>query len=187
MLGWGDERFVDALPHATSAASSSPAVDDDTEATTTTRLFAHHTDWSTNPVDFALVDTDHTCKTVINKAESVIALLDKWQALATNTRTYENVNVVATARLLKGQPILRVDPEALLRNVKKSLGEIPPPTDPSALAFWGAALINPLPALGVAPEIRGRVLEAPDAYSRLEILEWGISRSIRNLEGSSPL
>jgi hypothetical protein len=51
----------------------------------------------------------------------------------------------------------------------------------------GAALINPLPALGVSPEIRGRVLAAPTAKRRLEILQWGIERPIRNLKGISPL
>ena len=100
--------------------------------------------------------------------------------------SYDNVDVVATARVMKGQPGLRIDPAALIRNVLKDLGE-QPTDDPTALALWGAALVNPLPALGVAPEIRGRVLEAPNAMRRLQILEWGVKRSIGNLEGTAPL
>lgn len=89
---------------------------------------------------------------------------------------------------MKGQPGLRVDPAALLRKVLSDLGEQPGPTEsPTEFALWGAALINPLPALGVSPEIRGAVLEAPTAMSKLEILEMGVNRSIANLEGKAPL
>ena len=38
------------------------------------------------------------------------------------------------------------------------------------LGLWAAALINPLPALGVAPEIRQRALESTDSVSRLQIV-----------------
>jgi hypothetical protein len=145
-----------------------------------------HTQWSVNQIDCALTDADNNCEHVIRKAERLIPLLVKWLSLASNSHTYENIDVVATAHVLR--PVLtglRVDPAALLRNVLADLGERP--SDPTALAFWGAALINPLPVLGVSPEVRGRILEAPDASSRLDILEWGIKRSIRNLDGTVPL
>lgn len=178
MLGWGQERFVDVLPNATS-------LHEDHEATMEEDGSMPHTQWSVNQIDCALTDDDNDSEHVIRKAERLIPLLDKWLSLASNSHTYENIDVVATARVLKGQPGLRVDPAALLRNVLADLGERP--SDPTALAFWGAALINPLPVLGVSPEIRGRILEAPDASSRLDILEWGVKRSIRNLDGTVPL
>ena len=34
------------------------------------------------------------------------------------------------------------------------LGPAPPPSEPEALGLWAAALLNPLPALGLAPEAR---------------------------------
>ena len=114
-------------------------------------------------------------------------LLQQWQELAGNTTTYENTNVVATVRYRKGHAQLRVHPDALLRQVKTQLGGLPTVDNPTALAFYGAAIVNPIPAMGVAPEIRGRVLSAPTALQRLQILQWGISRSIRNLQGTSPL
>lgn len=178
MLGWGHERFVDALPNAT-------FLYDDRVMTMEEDESMPHTQWSVNQIDCALTDADNDSEHVIRKAERLIPLLDKWLSLASNSHTYDNIDVVATARVLKGQPGLRVDPAALLRNVLADLGERP--SDPTALAFWGAALVNPLPVLGVSPEIRGRILEAPDASSRLDILEWGIKRSIRNLDGTAPL
>ena len=120
----------------------------------------------------------------IEKAKSLVPMLQQWQQLASDVKTYENTDVVAASRVMKGQPGLRVDPAALLRKALNDLGEQPKPeVDPTSFALWGAALINPLPPLGVSPEIRGRVLEAPDAKSKLEILEWGVKRSIANLEG----
>eukprot|EP00965_Chrysotila_dentata_P216546 6189440-Pleurochrysis_carterae.AAC.2 len=67
------------------------------------------------------------------------------------------------------------------------IGPMPPVTAPTALALWGAALINPLPPLGVAPEVRATVLSAPDAHARLRCLERALRRSIANLEGRLPL
>ena len=46
------------------------------------------------------------------------------------------------------------------------LGEIPPEHKPSERAFWIGALINPLPALGVAMEIRPSLLMSKTAEER---------------------
>ena len=75
------------------------------------------------------------------------------------------IDVVASTRLVKGQPGLRIDPAALLRQVKSRLG--PCPHHIISFCYWGAALINPFPVLGASPEIRGRVLEAPTALEKL--------------------
>lgn len=183
VLGWGEERFVDAFSNATSCSTSDDDERDNTNDDDINSLPS--TEWSLNQVDCAIQDKDCNDSSLQERMETIIPLLEQWKSLASNVKTYENTNVVATSRVMKGQPGLGVDPAALIRNVLKDLGEMP--TNPTEFAFWGAAFINPLPVLGVSPEIRGRVLEAPDAASRLKILEWGVSRSIRNLEGTDPL
>jgi hypothetical protein len=67
------------------------------------------------------------------------------------------------------------------------LGPMPPAADPEERALYIAALINPLPALGVAFEIRPAVLAARSAGERLRIVRTGIERSIGHLDGSKPL
>lgn len=71
--------------------------------------------------------------------------------------------------------------------VLKDLGPRPSPEDPDEFAFWVAALVNPLPALGVAFEIRPFVLKAESAEERLQIVRRGLETSIGHLDGSSPL
>ena len=188
MLGWGEERFVDVDDEKD--ASLLHVNDDVINSAIQSAGIEEYNDWpctawNLNHVDCVLDDKVDHDEAVIAKMESLYPLLEQWEQLASNTATYENTNVVATARILKGEPGLYVNPAALLRNVKKELGERP--TNPTDFALWGAALINPLPTLGVSPEIRGRVLEASNAADRLKILEWGIKRSILNLEGTAPL
>mmetsp|Transcript_7210 Transcript_7210/g.17806 ORF Transcript_7210/g.17806 Transcript_7210/m.17806 type:complete len:155 (-) Transcript_7210:410-874(-) len=74
-----------------------------------------------------------------------------------------------------------------LDEVLSDLGPMPSPSNPEELALWIAALINPLPALGVAPEIRPAMLEAEDASERLEIVRLGLEKSISHLDKSRPL
>ena len=50
------------------------------------------------------------------------------------------------------------------------------PVDPGELALWVGALINPLPALGVAMEVRGHLLEEVNlrlTHRALERALWG--------------
>ena len=181
-LGFGTERFVDVHDHMATPQ------DDNLQAEDPTGLPSKR--WTKIPVDCDLdkfENDDINDKEVLQKAHKIIALLDKWEKLASDVKTYDNIDVVAGTRVIKGQPGLRVDPAALLRKVHKDIGERPSPEDPTELALWGAALINPLPSLGVAPEIRGRLLEAPTAMDKLEVLEQGVKRSIANLEGKLPL
>lgn len=182
-LGFGIETFVDVQENV---ASHHPDIVRDDEQDDK-RLVSKV--WTEVPVDCQVnEDFDKEDDGVVDKAESIVPLLQKWQCLASDLKTYENTDVVAGSRVMKGEPGLHVDPAALIRKVLSDLGERPDPTkNPTAFALWGAALINPLPALGVSPEIRGRVLEAPTAQMKLEILEWGVMRSIANLEGKTPL
>ena len=63
----------------------------------------------------------------------------------------------------------------------------PPSSPPGERALWVAALINPLPALGVALEIRPAVLSASTVSERLSIVTMGIRSSIGHLDGSHRL
>ena len=53
-------------------------------------------------------------------------------------------------------------------------------------ALWVAALINPLPALGVALEVRPAALAASSALERLGVVEEGIRDSIKRLKRDGP-
>lgn len=70
-----------------------------------------------------------------------------------------------------------------LSMVLESLGPCPTPDRPGTLALWLAALINPIPPLGVAPEVRPRVLLSGSADERLAVVYAGLARSIAILEG----
>jgi hypothetical protein len=67
------------------------------------------------------------------------------------------------------------------------LGPIPPPEHPSDCALWVGALINPIPAMGVALEIRPALLTSPTAEQRVEVALEGILRSIKHMDGSARL
>ena len=66
----------------------------------------------------------------------------------------------------------------------KDLGEMPPPEEPSDLAFWVGALINPIPAMGVATEIRPALLTAKKTEERVQVAIDGIFKSIRHMDGT---
>jgi Lon protease-like protein len=67
------------------------------------------------------------------------------------------------------------------------LGEIPSADEPSELAFWVGALVNPLPGMGVAMEIRPMLLMAKTAEERVNVALKGILESIKHMDGSAPL
>ena len=68
-----------------------------------------------------------------------------------------------------------------LDDVMQDLGPMPSPEHPSRLALWAAALVNPLPGLGVAPEIRPLILRCDSARRRLKVATIGVGASIRSL------
>ncbi len=69
----------------------------------------------------------------------------------------------------------------------EDLGERPPQEQPSELAFWVGALINPLPAMGVAMEVRPALLSAKTAEDRVQLALDGIWKSIKHMEGTKQL
>lgn len=67
------------------------------------------------------------------------------------------------------------------------LGEMPPAEEPTERALWIGALINPLPSMGVALEVRPQLLTAKTAESRVQIALDGILKSIKHMDGSARL
>lgn len=73
--------------------------------------------------------------------------------------------------------------DALLRQ----LGDIPPEHEPTERALWVGALINPLPSMGVAAEIRPALLVSKQAEERVQVALDGIIKSIKHMDGSERL
>ena len=69
-----------------------------------------------------------------------------------------------------------------LDQILRDLGPCPPASQPDAACLWLAALLNPLPALGVAPEIRGHVLCRRGWDARQDALLRGLQPSLQNVE-----
>ena len=69
----------------------------------------------------------------------------------------------------------------------EDLGGIPKDNEPTEMAFWIGSLINPLPAMGVAREIRPALLMAESAEDRINIAYDGILRSVKHMDGSAKM
>ena len=67
------------------------------------------------------------------------------------------------------------------------LGDIPPAHAPTERAMWVGALINPLPSMGVAKEIRPALLVSKRAEERVQVALDGIVQSIKHMDGSERL
>lgn len=205
-LGWGEERFVDLTTELSKRKKDVlPAQEEERNGKETISRPLLPTEWSSCWVEIHLEpvydDHDDNAEKDIETTTMLDTLrrdIDRWIDLASDPSTYENVDVTASVRILKGQPGLYVDPRKLLKNVQGRLGPRPSYelvhrvdctriVDPTKFLLWAAALINPIPPLGVAPEIRGAILEAPTVRQKIEVLKVGLIRSIRNLEGKQPL
>ena len=68
-----------------------------------------------------------------------------------------------------------------LQLIRSHIGPMPPPEEPARRAVWVGALINPIPALGVAYEIRPALLMARDTHGMLKVATDGITLSIERL------
>ena len=99
----------------------------------------------------------------LNISPDGISLVDRWIELAKQNERYP------------GQ----------IDTLLKQLGDIPPEHEPTERALWVGALINPLPGMGVAMEIRPALLVAKRAEERVELALDGILRSIRHMDGSA--
>ena len=103
---------------------------------------------------------------VLSRAKALDVLVSEWMQL-----------VKATGR--ERQP-------GQIEKILADLGPIPEPNRPTARALWIAGLINPLPALGVALEIRPACLTAETADIRLQVVEMGLKDSIERLKRPGP-
>jgi hypothetical protein len=126
--------------------------------------------WLTNNLnedDLALsVDkepTEVTTEKIMALCETIGDLASEWE---------ETVKVTGRERF-PGQ----------LRGIVHDLG-CSIPEEPNARAVWVAALINPLPALGVALEIRPAVLTARTTSRRLRVAQQGLQDSIDRMRCS---
>lgn len=193
MLGWGEERFTDASDELSTAMIPVEDVDTDGRSLANNNRRSRK-EWSDCWVEVQLEQVekeqgeDSLPEEVISLQERLPNMVDEWYALASNIGTYDNTNVTASTRVKTGMPGLYVEPEKLLQRVTNQLGPRPSVSeDPTAFCFWVAALINPLPVLGVSLEIRGKLQEAATIERRLRIVEMGLRRSIDNLTGKAPL
>lgn len=72
-----------------------------------------------------------------------------------------------------------------IEKLLEDLGELPDEDEPSEIAFWIGSMINPLPAMGVAMEIRPSLLMSESAEERIKIAHDGLVRSIKHMDGSA--
>ena len=143
-LGWGDERFVDKAD-----GGDTPFIEVDSKSAS--RISSDDAQWNTNNIliiDEAYEDAQASSE-AIAKATYLIPLIERWISLASDQTTFDNVDVVARTRRKSGEPGLSINASALIQKVQLEIGPMPSPTCPNAFAVWGAALINPLPPLGV--------------------------------------
>ena len=94
-------------------------------------------------------------------AAELPALVDEWRAL-----------VISRKRERQSDQ---------LKLILSQIGDIPGSNRPAELSLWVAALINPIPALGVAYEIRPAILCAPTTGHMVRIASQGIKLSINSL------
>ena len=71
-----------------------------------------------------------------------------------------------------------------LRDVVAKLGARPNADAPEALSLWAAALLNPLPGLGVCLEIRPKALELTSSEERLRLCIATAQQSLRMMRGA---
>jgi len=84
------------------------------------------------------------------------------------------IELARTKELVPGQ----------IDNLMRDLGPMPSWKHPSECALWVGALINPEPSLGVAWEIRPKLLLAKTADERTQIALDGIWNSIQSMEAA---
>jgi hypothetical protein len=72
--------------------------------------------------------------------------------------------------------------EGHLHGILADLGPMPPPEEADELCFWAGALLNPLPKLGVAKEVRAALLDAPDCLRRVQLVEESLLDSIERMK-----
>eukprot|EP00980_Cylindrotheca_fusiformis_P030476 scaffold24884_cov108-Cylindrotheca_fusiformis.AAC.1 len=108
VLGWGDERFVDApdsLPLQEEEDLVLKEEGDDKEMARRRRL--HYSEWNSVLVDCNLEAAEGIATVKAEEREKMnelIPLVKDWYDLASNEKTYTNLNVTAATRVRRGHP-----------------------------------------------------------------------------------
>ena len=134
--------------------------------------------WQQAPVEFVDWQTEETAEDVFSMA---VALQRAREFTEPNVSMNEEqslidmwIELALTKEITPGQ----------IDRLVQELGPRPSWKNPSDCAFWVAALINPVPTLGVAWEIRSRLLLAKTADERTQIALNGIWNSIQHMEAA---
>lgn len=151
-LGWGPETFVEEFPELTESTQS---VSTDIGVKGNIGDGAWHIELVERIPEEVELQEDHP------EILRIQPLIDQWMALVREKK--------------------RERQEGQLELILQNLGPKPPATLPWAFALWLAGLINPLPALGVALEIRPAVLSARTLDEALDAVFFGLRHSIKNM------
>jgi len=68
-----------------------------------------------------------------------------------------------------------------LAKIREQIGPMPPVSEPGKLSAWVVALVNPIPGLGVAPEMRPALLEALCPRDRVAVAQDCLRGSMKHL------
>jgi hypothetical protein len=129
-----------------------------------------HGDWTEAQVE--VLDPSET-----ELAENSLRLAHAmWKARQLDQLVQEWIPLAKTKERISGQV------DAIIER----LGQMPTAERPSDRAFWVGALINPIPALGVAMELRPALLLAQSPNERIDIVVAGIRSSIERLKRQPP-
>ena len=211
-LGWGRESFVRddivELAALDDAADKAIVVRDSNQADVDDDDTVAARPWTPTPimwVDDDAVDDVARAAEITAAIAALEPLITRWKQLVVARSEGSDEPELAAGR---ASPVLRsastslaatagrttaraAEPAAppssaalVLERVLADIGPQPAATRPHSFALWAAALVNPLPPLGVAPEVRPAVLRAQCALARLEIVRRAFERSIANLDGS---
>lgn len=121
--------------------------------------------WTEGRVKFLLNDSDSVDSDTVSKGKQFTKLVERW---------------IELARENEREP-------GQIDKILRDLGDMPPTEEPSDRAFWVGALINPIPAMGVALEVRPTLLTAETATERVTVALDGIERSIGHMNGTARL
>eukprot|EP00933_Yihiella_yeosuensis_P055306 TRINITY_DN5403_c0_g1_i1.p1 TRINITY_DN5403_c0_g1~~TRINITY_DN5403_c0_g1_i1.p1 ORF type:complete len:370 (+),score=59.85 TRINITY_DN5403_c0_g1_i1:57-1166(+) len=162
-LGWGKEVFVPdpALSKGDSQETGSQSqICSEDDASASTGRAVDDVAWHLEKVEWVPEEVDaEVANPLILELKP---LVDEWISL------------------VKSKDRERV--EGHLDFVLSKLGPQPPSTKPWSFAFWLAGLINPLPPLGVALEIRPAVLSAQTPEDALDVVCEGLRKSVAGLQ-----
>lgn len=128
-----------------------------TRAFRTAEACEHRDGYMVAKVQFVPVEAEECRREDVAAAQELLPLIAEWEDLV---RSAWPQHLVA---------------------IHNDLGPLPSAECPGDRALWAAALVNPQPPLGIAPEIGPEVLAAEDVQVRLRIVRSGLEQSLSYL------